>query len=146
MDQGITRDHIKRHADAVARGDMDALTADFSEELRPQVPQTAQALPQPVTAAEVLSVEVGEPETVAMIAYSGDASEVSIGSRWQNQGGRPVIVAARARRVVRLVGEETPRGRRGRCSRRAKRGYARSARRSRSAAPTAAPSASRSRP
>jgi hypothetical protein len=56
MDDSSTRDHVQQHADAVVRGDMDALTADFAEELRPQMPQLARALPRPVTAAEVLSV------------------------------------------------------------------------------------------
>jgi hypothetical protein len=53
MDDQQTRDHIKQHADAIVRGDMDAVAADFSENLRPQVPQIAQALPQPVTGADV---------------------------------------------------------------------------------------------
>ncbi len=73
---------------------MDAVAADFSKELRPQVPQIAQALPQPVTAADVLSVEVGDAECVALIRCSGDSDEVTIRSRWQEQDGRPVIVAA----------------------------------------------------
>jgi hypothetical protein len=94
MDDSKTRDHIRQHADAVLRGDMDAVTADFTEDLRPQVPQIAQALPQPVTAVEVLSVEVGDAESVGMIRYSGDTGEVTIRSRWQDQGGRPVIVHA----------------------------------------------------
>jgi hypothetical protein len=92
MDEARARDHINQHADAVARGDMDAVVADFSEDLQPQVPQIAQALPQPVTAAEVLSVDVGDAETVALIRYSGDASQVTIRSRWQEQADRPVIV------------------------------------------------------
>lgn len=94
MDDAKTRDHINQHADAVVRGDMDALAADFSEELRPQMAQIAQALPQPVTAAEVLTVDVGDSEGVAMIRYSGETDEVTIRSRWQDQGGRPVIVQA----------------------------------------------------
>jgi hypothetical protein len=94
MDDQQTRDHIEQHADAVVRGDMDAVVADFSEDLRPQVPQIAQALPQPVTAAQVLSVDVGKTESVAMIRYSGDTGEVTIRSLWQDQGGRPVIVHA----------------------------------------------------
>jgi hypothetical protein len=49
MDEGETRDHINQHADAVVRGDMDAIVADFSEELRPSVPQIVRdVLPQPV--------------------------------------------------------------------------------------------------
>jgi len=68
--------------------------ADFSEELRPQAPQIVQTLPQPVTAAEVLSIDVGESETVATIRYSGDTGEMTIRSRWQEEAGRPVIVHA----------------------------------------------------
>jgi sirohydrochlorin ferrochelatase len=94
MDEARTRDHIEEHAAAVERGDMDAVVADFSEDLRPQVPQIAQALPQPVTTAEVLSVEIGDAESVALIRYTGDSDEVTIRSRWQDQAGRPVIVAA----------------------------------------------------
>ncbi len=94
MDDATTRDHVQKHADAVVRGDMDTLVADFAEELRPQLPQLARSLPRPVTKAEVLSVEVGEPESVAMIRYAGDSGAVTIRSRWQDQGGRPVIVHA----------------------------------------------------
>jgi hypothetical protein len=53
-----------------------------------------QGLPQPVTGAEVLSVDVGDTESVAMIRYSGDAGAVTVRSRWQDEGGRPVIVHA----------------------------------------------------
>lgn len=94
MDDAATRDHIQQHADAVVRGDMDAVVADFSEDLRPQVPQIAQALPRPVTSAEVLSVEIGEAESVATIRYAGDTDAVTVRSRWQDVGGRPVIVHA----------------------------------------------------
>jgi hypothetical protein len=94
MDEQNTRSHIQAHADAVARGDMGAATADFSEELRPQVPQIAQALPLPVKAADVLSIEIGEDESVAEIRYSGDSGEVTIRSRWRSIDDRPTIVGA----------------------------------------------------
>jgi hypothetical protein len=68
--------------------------ADFTEDLRPHVPEIAKALPQPVTSAEVLSLDVGETESVAMIRYSGGTSDVTIRSRWQDEGGRAVIVHA----------------------------------------------------
>ncbi len=73
---------------------MDAVVADFKKDLRPQVPQIAQVLPQPVTSADVLSVEIGDPESVALIRYSGDTGEVTVRSRWQEEDGRPVIFAA----------------------------------------------------
>jgi hypothetical protein len=94
MDDQQTRDHIQQHADAVVRGDMDAVVADFTESMRPHVPQIAQALPLPVTAAEVLSVDVGDTETVATICYTGAPGDVTIRSRWQDEDGRPVIVHA----------------------------------------------------
>jgi len=94
MDETRTREHVQGHAEAVERGDMDAVVADFSEELQPQVPEIAKALPQPVTSAKVLSLEVGDSESVALIRYSGDSGDVTIRSRWQDQGERPVVVAA----------------------------------------------------
>jgi hypothetical protein len=53
------------------------------------LPQIVQALPQPVTGADVLSVDVGDAESVAMISYSGDRGEVTIRSRWQDRVGAP---------------------------------------------------------
>lgn len=94
MDDQQTRDRIQQHADAVVRGDMDAVIADFTEGLQPHVPEIAKALPQPVTSADVLSVDVGDSESIAMIRYSGDTSGVTIRSRWQEEGGRAVIVNA----------------------------------------------------
>jgi hypothetical protein len=73
---------------------MDAVVVDFTANLQPHAPQIAQALPQPMTAAEVLSVDVGDAESVAMICYPGDTGDVTIRSRWQDEGGRPVIVHA----------------------------------------------------
>jgi len=58
------------------------------------VPEIAKALlPESVTKAEVLSVQIGDPVSVAMIQYSG-SSVVTIRSNWQDEGGRPVIVNA----------------------------------------------------
>jgi hypothetical protein len=94
MDDANARSHIQEHADAVVRGDMDAVIADFSEELRPQVPELAKALPQPVTEAEIHSIEVGDEQVTATIRYAGDSSEVTIRSRWREIDGRPLIVHA----------------------------------------------------
>jgi hypothetical protein len=41
MDEAQTRDHINQHADAIVRGDMDAILADFSEELRRVRPRSS---------------------------------------------------------------------------------------------------------
>ena len=73
---------------------MDAILGDFSESLRPQVPQLAQALRQPTTSADIQSIELGEAQSVSTIRYSGDASAVTIRAEWREEGGRPVIVQA----------------------------------------------------
>lgn len=92
MDESRTRNHIQAHADAVVRGDMDTVVADFSDELRPQVPELAKGLPQPVAAAEVLSLDVGEAESVATIRYSGDSGELTLRTRWHDGTSHPLIV------------------------------------------------------
>jgi hypothetical protein len=93
MDDTTTRSHVQAHADAVVRGDIDHVVSDFIEEMRPQVPQIAQSLPQPVTSAEVLSIEVGDEESVARIRYTGDTASVTIQSHWRDVDGRPEIFA-----------------------------------------------------
>jgi len=94
MDEARTKDQIQRHAEAVEAGDFDTVIGDLSKELQAHAEEIAQSLPQPVTSAKVLSVEVGEDETVAQIHYAGDTSEVTIQSHWRDVGGRPTIVQA----------------------------------------------------
>lgn len=93
MSETDLRDYAEKHADAVVRGDMPALAADFTDELRPQLATLAQALPQPVRSAEVLTVDTDVEPAVVHIKYVGDASEVTIRSEW-TAGPRPVISAA----------------------------------------------------
>ncbi|MGZ4181949.1 MAG: hypothetical protein ACXVUL_14845 [Solirubrobacteraceae bacterium] len=47
-----------------------------------------------MTSANVLSVDVGDEETVARIHYAGDTSEVTIQSHWRDVDGQPKIVQA----------------------------------------------------
>jgi hypothetical protein len=44
--------------------------------------------------AEVLSVEIGRAESVAIMRYVGDSGDVTIRERWREENGCPVIVAA----------------------------------------------------
>jgi hypothetical protein len=93
MDEQMVRRHAEAHADAVVRGDMDALVQDFSAALQPQLPTLAQALPQPVNSAAVLSVDAASTPAVVHIKYSGVDKEVTIRSEWSGDE-RPVISAA----------------------------------------------------
>src|SRR3954454_7319286 len=92
MNESLVRECIQAHADASASADFDHVVADFSEDLRPQVPDIAKLLPQPVESAEVVSVESGDEEAVAQIRYSGAGKDVTIRSYWQEQDGTPRIV------------------------------------------------------
>lgn len=94
MDETTVREHAEAHADAVVRGDMGAITEDFAEEVRSQIREVARSLPLPVTEAEVLDVEAGDPTSVARIRYAGASGEVTIRSEWQEADGRPRIVKA----------------------------------------------------
>jgi hypothetical protein len=94
MDEAKTRSHVEAHGDAVVRGDAAAVVADFSDQSNPQIPQIGRALPRPVTAAEVLSVEFGDDQAVADVKYSGESKVVTVRSRWQDVSGRPMIVDA----------------------------------------------------
>jgi hypothetical protein len=94
MDETRTKDHIQRHAEAVERGDFDTVVGDLSEELQAHADEIVKSLPQPVTSAKVLSVEVGDEETVAQVRYAGDTSELTIQSHWRDVDGRPTIVQA----------------------------------------------------
>jgi len=94
VDDNQTRTCIQDHADAVVRGDMDAILEDFAPDLRPQVPQIAQVLPQPVNSAEVLGIDAGEEESTSTIRYAGEADAVTIRASWRDVEGRPRIVNA----------------------------------------------------
>ncbi len=94
MDENRTKEQIDSHADAVERGDFDAVIADFIDELQAQAPQIAQSLPQPVTSANVLNVDFGDDEAVALIHYAGKVSEITVRSHWREVDGRPLIAHA----------------------------------------------------
>jgi len=93
MDEAMIRDHIQKHAEAAVRGDMDTVAADFSEDLRPNLPILARALPGPLVSAEVVGVTFGDPVIVSLIRYSGESGEFTYRNDWQDLGGaHPVIV------------------------------------------------------
>jgi hypothetical protein len=94
MDRGSVERHAEDHAQAVVRGDMEAVIADFVPELRPQVPELAKGLPQPTTSADVQSVQDAGDHAVVEIRYSGAEQSLTIRTRWEDREGRPLITEA----------------------------------------------------
>ena len=94
MDEANARSHIEEHAAAVERGDMEAVLADFIEEMRPQAAELApQLLPLPIAKAEVVSIDTEGEEAVARIHYTGESGdERTLRSNWREFDGRPLIV------------------------------------------------------
>src|SRR3954464_11328128 len=92
MDDAKARRHIQARADAVVSGDFDHVVNDFTESLRPQVPEIAKILPRPVESAEVISAEPAAGEMVAHTRYSGGGREATIRSHWREEDGIPRIV------------------------------------------------------
>src|SRR4051812_24583319 len=93
MDDAQTRQTIQAHADAVVSGDFDHVVSDFTEDLKPQVPEIAKLLPQPVESAQVVSVDLGDDESVAVIQYTGAGKDVRIRSTWRDEDSVARIVA-----------------------------------------------------
>lgn len=83
-------------AKSVERGDLAAVTSDSVPEMHAAVPEIAKELPQPTKTAEVLSVDAHEDRAFVEIRYSGDDKTVTIRSRWEDHGQRPLIVSGEA--------------------------------------------------
>jgi len=96
MDEAVVRQHAEEHAKSVERGDLAAVTSDFVPEMHAAVPEIAKEFPQPTKTAEVLSVDAHEDHALVEIRYSGDDKTVTIRSRWEDHGGRPLIVTGEA--------------------------------------------------
>ena len=98
MDEIPTRKIVEAHAKAVVEGDMDTVVNDFAPDLRGNVNELAQDLPQPVTDADVRRLDVEDDHADAEIAYSNDDQHltVTIKTRWEEVEGRPMIVDAKA--------------------------------------------------
>jgi 5,10-methenyltetrahydromethanopterin hydrogenase len=92
VDEVPTRQHVEAHAKAVVEGDMDTVTNDFVPDMRDQVQGAAEKLPQPVEEASVEKLEMEDDHAIAQIRYSNERESVALRTRWEEHGGRPMIV------------------------------------------------------
>ncbi len=92
MDEVPTRMHVEAHVKAVLEGDIDTVTNDFVPDMRDQVQDAAAQLPQPTTNADVEKLDMHEDHAIARIRYSNDEASIALRTRWEEHGGRPMIV------------------------------------------------------
>ena len=95
MDEIPTRKIIEAHAKAVVDGDMDTVVNDFAPDLRGNVNELAQNLPQPVTDADVRKLDVEDDHADVEIHYSNENESLTIKTRWEEVEGRAMIVDAK---------------------------------------------------
>lgn len=96
MDEATLRRYVEAHVTALLNGDVESITQDFAEPLRPQLPGILASLPVslPLASAEIVSIEAGEDVGVVRNRLAGaDGSGFTMRSEWQVTDGRPRIIA-----------------------------------------------------
>ena len=108
------REHAQAMADALAAGDIDRATADFSTELRRNLGEVLALLPLPATEATVESVERAGPGFNVVLGLVGETDQVQVQTRWKDRDGAPTVVEAshlsRVARPEEETDEEVPAG------------------------------------
>ena len=92
MDESTVREAAETHARATVERDYGTAGSYLSPEMQAQAGEVMREMPRPLTASEVLSVEGEGDAFTARIRYSGDEGATTVDSRWEDVGGRPMIV------------------------------------------------------
>lgn len=92
----MTEDDVRRQAglvcDALVAGDIDAVIATFSDELKRNIGEVLALLPMPTSEATIESLERGGSSHVVVINLVGETDEVQLETRWKDRDGEPRIV------------------------------------------------------
>jgi uncharacterized protein YodC (DUF2158 family) len=92
VDEASVREHAQAHGDAVVAGDLRRAGSDLDGEALAQAGGVMKQLPETITAAELVSVELAGDTAIVRTRYSGDESEGTVECRWEDREGRPKIV------------------------------------------------------
>jgi hypothetical protein len=94
----MTEDDVRREAGvvcgALVAGDIDAVIATFSEELKRNIGEVLALLPMPTSEATIESLERGGSSHVVVINLVGETDEVQLQTRWKDRDGEPTLVEA----------------------------------------------------
>jgi hypothetical protein len=94
MDEQAVRARAQAMCDALAAGDIDRATGDFSPELRRNLGEVLALMPLPANEVDIESVEHGGSGYNVVIRMAGEVDEVLIQTRWKDRDGEPRVVEA----------------------------------------------------
>jgi hypothetical protein len=92
MDEQTVREAAETHAQATVERDYGTAGSYLGKDMMGQAGEVMQAMPKPLTASEVVSVEEAGGSFTARIRYSGDEGATTVDSRWEDVDGNPTIV------------------------------------------------------
>jgi hypothetical protein len=94
MDEDAVRAHAQVVCDALAAGDVERATGEFSVELRRNLGEVLALMPLPANEVVIDSIEHGGSGYNVIIRMAGELDEVLIQTRWKDRDGEPRMVEA----------------------------------------------------
>jgi len=94
MDEEAVRARAQAVCDALAAGDIERASEDFSVELRRNLGEVLALMPLPANEVEIDSVERSGPGFNVVIRIAGELDEVLVQTRWKDRDGEPRMVEA----------------------------------------------------
>jgi hypothetical protein len=94
MDEQAVRDRAGELCEALAAGDIERATQDFSPELRRNLGEVLMLLPLPSSEVSIESVDHGGTGYNVVLRLVGESDEVLVQTRWKDRDGRPTVVEA----------------------------------------------------
>ena len=94
MDEQDVRSRAQAVADALAAGDIDRATQEFSPELQRNLGEVLALMPLPANEVEIDSIERGGSGFNVVIRIAGEVDEVMVQTRWKDRDGEPRMVEA----------------------------------------------------
>jgi hypothetical protein len=92
MDDDAVRVRAQAVCDALAAGDIERASEDFSVELRRNLGEVLALLPLPANEVEIQSIERGGSGFNVVLRVAGEIDEVLIQTRWKDREGEPRMV------------------------------------------------------
>lgn len=106
MDEQAVRARAQAMCDALAAGDIERATGDFSPELRRNLGEVLALMPLPANEVVIDSVDHGGSGYNVVIRIAGEVDEVRLQTRWKDRDGPRVVEVSHLSSTT-LVAEAT---------------------------------------